>query len=381
MQAALVDALPDPAIASALTRVMSSIEELASNCRHQGIDPMAMLMTMLSGGSVATGVSTPRAPSPSGLQITSDIPSDAEVDEHSRNLVDALSRYDMVLVAPALAPGFVHYRGDAPMDRDTTLMTLVERKSHASLIASRTWADRQVVRKDDVLVFVGKAHEVLSGNETHGGYFNDGSYLVQWVRVGESWQAQLLTWQRETTDREWWNDTFRNDRGFSHEPNRLLVESVGSETPGTALDVAMGQGRNALYLASSAWNVTGVDASDEGLRIAREKAVERGLAIETIHADIDEWDFGVERFDLVTLIYAGDHAKWIDKIKASLKSGGLFVVEGWAKTSPSSDVGFADGQLATLCDGYEILRDEIVEDVPDWAHDKGRLVRFVARKR
>lgn len=143
----------------------------------------------------------------------------------------------------------------------------------------------------------------------------------------------------------------------------------------------MGQGRNALYLASQGWQVTGVDISDEGLRIAREQAVKRNLTLETINADIDDWDFGVDRFDLVTLLYVGDHAKWIDKIKASLRSGGLFVVEGWAKVSPDSDVGFAEGKLAKLFEGYEILRDETVEDVPDWAWDKGKLVRFVARKK
>jgi hypothetical protein len=81
------------------------------------------------------------------------------------------------------------------------------------------------------------------------------------------------------------------------------------------------------------------------------------------------------------MMYAGDHAKWIDKIKASLRAGGLFVVEGWAKESPDSPTGFGEGQLAKLFDGYEILRDETVEDVPDWAWDKGKLVRFVVRKK
>ena len=44
--------------------------------------------------------------------------------------------------------------------------------------------------------------------------------------------------------------------------------------------------------------------------------------------------------------------------------------------------GFAPGQLARLfATGFEILRDEVVEDAPDWAVDRAKLVRFVARKR
>lgn len=266
-------------------------------------------------------------------------------------------------------------------DREAVLATVVQRTSTVPYIAKRTWDSECVVHKADAIVFMGKAHEVQGGNETHGGYLYVGWYLLQWVHAGDAWRVQLLTWQKESTEHDWWNDTFHNGRGFSREPNRLLVETIKHHPAGVALDLAMGQGRNALYLASQGWKVTGVDSSDEGLRIAREQAVERQLALETINADIDEWDVGENRFDLVTLMYAGDHAKWIEKIKASLRKDGLFVLEGWAKASPDSPVGFGDGQLERLFDGYEILRSEIVEDVPDWAWDKGKLVRFVARKK
>jgi 2-polyprenyl-3-methyl-5-hydroxy-6-metoxy-1,4-benzoquinol methylase len=61
---------------------------------------------------------------------------------------------------------------------------------------------------------------------------------------------------------------FHNDVGFEKQPNRLLVDAVAKRKPGRALDVAMGQGRNALYLASRGWKVTGVNFSDEGVRAA-----------------------------------------------------------------------------------------------------------------
>ena len=356
-------------IAGAFTQIMSSLEDLARNCRDQGMDLMTVMATVMSGAA------------PQAVPHVSATPADDEIIQRSHELLCALDRADVFAVEPALAPGFIHFVSGPPKDRVEVLSTLAQRPSKVPYIAKRTWDHESVVRKDDALVFTGKAHEIQGGNDTHGGYLYEGWYLLQWVRCGETWRVQLMTWQRELKDRDHWNDVFHRARGFSLEPNGLLVETVTCEKPGTALELAMGQGRNALYLASQGWKVTGVDISDEGSRIAREHAAERGLELETITADLDAWDFGVDRFDLVTLIYAGDHARWIDKIKASLREGGLFILEGWAKETPNDPVGFGEGQLATLFEGFEILRDERVDDVPDWAWDKGKLVRFVARKR
>lgn len=46
------------------------------------------------------------------------------------------------------------------------------------------------------------------------------------------------------------------------------------------------------------------------------------------------------------------------------------------------DGGVKPGELrAQFADGFDILRDEVVEDRPDWGEDRAKLVRFVARKR
>jgi 2-polyprenyl-3-methyl-5-hydroxy-6-metoxy-1,4-benzoquinol methylase len=84
-----------------------------------------------------------------------------------------------------------------------------------------------------------------------------------------------------------WNDTYRQPGGFNHEPNRFLMNSVRGRAPGMALDLGMGQGRNALYLATKGWKVTGVDISDEGVRLAREAATKQKLAVDAIEADLD----------------------------------------------------------------------------------------------
>jgi 2-polyprenyl-3-methyl-5-hydroxy-6-metoxy-1,4-benzoquinol methylase len=70
---------------------------------------------------------------------------------------------------------------------------------------------------------------------------------------------------------DWWpllfDIVYASDRpSFSENPSALLVEAVEGRAPGRTLDVAMGQGRNTLFLAQRGWSVTGFDVSEQGLR-------------------------------------------------------------------------------------------------------------------
>ena len=77
--------------------------------------------------------------------------------------------------------------------------------------------------------------------------------------------------------RRFWNAAYREPRKFP--PSAFLADVVKNQPHGRALDVSMGQGRNALFLASLGWKVTGIDISDEGIRQAREAAATRQLSI------------------------------------------------------------------------------------------------------
>ena len=66
-----------------------------------------------------------------------------------------------------------------------------------------------------------------------------------------------------------------------------------------------------------------------------------------------------------------------------MEFAGLFVAESFLAGPTSCCGGFERGQLAKLFagDAWEILRDEIVDDQPDWSTDRATLVRFVARRK
>jgi SAM-dependent methyltransferase len=310
-------------------------------------------------------------------------PSEAEILERSHAVLDAYDRGDLATLRDVLAPAFVKFENQHVTERDALLKELSGPSHPPSTV--RSWKDEHVYRRGHDAVFIGMAVEHETGNDSHGNREYDGWYTVSWIRDGGAWKAAHWSWQPHRTSvenaRDMWNGTYRQAVGFDHKPNRLLVDSVRGVTPGAALDVATGQGRNAIFLAAQGWRVTGVDISDEGLRIAREAAAAQKLPLATVQSDIDVYDLGVAKWDLVTMIYAGSSTKTVERIKPSIKPGGRFVLEFFANV-PGESGGFKPGQLAKLfADGFEILRDDTVDDVPDWAKDHATLVRFVARKR
>jgi SAM-dependent methyltransferase len=294
-------------------------------------------------------------------------------------MLDAFDRGDAAAVAAITTPSFVRFEVGKVHERAAELARLRPRTPDFT----RTWKDEHVYVGASDATFIGLAAEHEIGNDSHGNREYDGWYTVAWTRDGGAWKVAHWTWQpyRSALDfqREHWNDDFRQDVGFTHDPNQLLVTATAGAPPGAALDLATGQGRNALHLASHGWTVTAVDISDEGLRRAREAAARAHVALDTVQADIDTYDYGVGKWDLVTEIYVPDPVARAGKIKAALRPGGLFVLEFFLD---EGDGGVKPAELrAQFTDGFDILRDEVVDDRPDWGQDRAKLVRFVARKR
>lgn len=92
---------------------------------------------------------------------------------------------------------------------------------------------------------------------------------------------------------------------WSAGPNQFLVEEVPGPAPGggRALDLACGEGRNAIWLAEQGWQVTGVDFSAAGLEKAARLARARGVDVAWIRADVTRWEPPATGFDLVAVFY------------------------------------------------------------------------------
>jgi ubiquinone/menaquinone biosynthesis C-methylase UbiE len=302
----------------------------------------------------------------------------------SRAFFEALDQADLDTVRKAAAPSFVRFSLARFYDLALISKTLQGRIDRKAPPRTRTWTSERVLLTPGAATFIGESVEhVPAEGENPAADLERWNTLV-WQRSAEGWSAAL--WESQegglAAERDAWNETLKASIGFKVTPNQFLVDTVKGRKPGTALDVAMGQGRNAVYLATKGWKTTGLDIASEGLAIARANAAKQKTHLETIEADVDTFDFGTAKWDLVTMIYAGDDHATIEKIKPSLKKGGLFVVEYFGKrsTGGSGIGGFDAGELAKLFEGWTILHDEVVEDIADWGLAKTTVVRFAAQK-
>ena len=149
---------------------------------------------------------------------------------------------------------------------------------------------------------------------------------------------------------------------FNHNPNAFLVECVRNRKPGKALDVGMGSGRNALYLASHGWDVTGFDIADVGVVQARKQAKKLGVRLNAIVKSDTDFDFGTNQWDLIVLTYQ-PFRDLLPKLKPSLKEGGIVVIENFHRDTMrdrllDEDATYRNNELLDLFSDFRILRYE-----------------------
>lgn len=196
--------------------------------------------------------------------------------------------------------------------------------------------------------------------------------------------ASLAPAQSLDEIRDFWNKKFNDAKtDFNHRPNKLLLAAIRDRKPGTAIDLGMGQGHNAIFLAQQGWLVTGVDLSNVAVDQAKRQAARLGLKLNAVVDDLSHYDLGKSRWDLIAMFYvhAWYHSAKPDSVRRlhqALKPGGLIVIEGFAGQESFM---FQPNELLRDFSDLRILRYEDVEDEADWAPgEKSHIIRLLAEK-
>lgn len=140
-------------------------------------------------------------------------------------------------------------------------------------------------------------------------------------------------------DAEAWNERYRAaDRLWSATPNIFVADRLADQEPGAGLDLASGEGRNAVWLADRGWDMTAVDFSD----VALERGRTLSDRVEFIEADVFSWE--PERsFDLVLIAYlqveAEPLAELVARARQWLNPGGELFLIGHDITNLDEGVG------------------------------------------
>jgi SAM-dependent methyltransferase len=119
---------------------------------------------------------------------------------------------------------------------------------------------------------------------------------------------------------------------WSSHANRFLKEEAEGLAPGRAIDLACGQGRNAVWLAKRGWAVTAVDFSSVGVRQARRLAAEHGVSVDWVQSDLLEYRSEPQAFDFALIFYLQvvqeDRTAIVSAAADGVRSGGTFLLVG-----------------------------------------------------
>ena len=181
---------------------------------------------------------------------------------------------------------------------------------------------------------------------------------------------------------------------WSAEPNRFVAEELAALAPGRAVDLACGEGRNAIWLARHGWRVTAVDFSEVALGKGRAIAERHGVTVDWVRADLlDDVALPPEQ-DLVVIAYlqlpADQLATVLAAAASALAPGGTLFVVGHDLSNLTDGVGgpqspevlYTPAAVAAGLPGLDVVRAERVTrpvDTPDGVrHAIDTLVRATA---
>ncbi|ODS31812.1 MAG: hypothetical protein SCARUB_03060 [Candidatus Scalindua rubra] len=130
-------------------------------------------------------------------------------------------------------------------------------------------------------------------------------------------------------DRRKWNKRY-NTGGYIYgkEPIKFLRENINLLAKGKALVLAMGEGRNAVFLARNGFDVDGCDISEIGIEKSKLLARENNVKLNAFVTDLEEYKIPANKYDLITCFYYTQR-DLIPQIKEGLREGGMVMFESY----------------------------------------------------
>ena len=185
-----------------------------------------------------------------------------------------------------------------------------------------------------------------------------------------------------------WDERYSDKfRSYGTAPNDFLVEMAELIPAGSALCLAEGEGRNAVFLALRGHDVSAVDLSEVGLKNAEELAASKGVSIATQVADLTTFDPGQggKRWDAIISIWAHmpapDRARLHRACVEALAPGGVFLLEAYTPAQlnspgrggpPNAALMMTPEALREELQGLEIVRcEELERDVQEGEYHVG----------
>ena len=139
-------------------------------------------------------------------------------------------------------------------------------------------------------------------------------------------------------DKIFWDKKYETEAYiFGKEPVGFLRDHIDLLPRGKALDIAMGEGRNAVFLAKNGFDVDGCDISEIAVKKALDLAKENNVKIHTFVADLETYKLPQNTYDVIACFYYLQR-DLVPQMKEALKPGGMIIYETY--TIENLELGF-----------------------------------------
>jgi tellurite methyltransferase len=173
----------------------------------------------------------------------------------------------------------------------------------------------------------------------------------------------------------------RPEEDSASAPVPVVMQTAGALTPGRALDLACGTGRNALWLAEHGWKVTAVDGARTAVEILLGRAKERGLTVDARVADLERWECRIEpeAWDLICICYYLQRDLF-EPAKRGVAPGGVLIalVHIAAPGEQATQHRLAAGELIDYFRGWDVIHQ--FEGLPKDTVHRRLVAEIVASK-
>jgi tellurite methyltransferase len=182
-----------------------------------------------------------------------------------------------------------------------------------------------------------------------------------------------------------WNQRYRSKErageDLQTEPTELVAQTVRSLSPGRALDLACGTGRNALWLAQEGWDVTAVDGAGAAIESLKERARAGNVNVKAVVADLQKSEYTIapSSWDLIIICYYLQR-DLIEPAKNGVRPGGVLllivhITEGDEQPTASR---LRPGELVRYFSNWELLHS--YEGKPNDPAHRRAVAEIVARR-
>jgi tellurite methyltransferase len=217
----------------------------------------------------------------------------------------------------------------------------------------------------------------LEIEHTHMKLFRRRSFtVVLWMVM-----AHIFYTSADEKDRQRWDARYEGEEFiFGKQPVAFLKEIVHLLPKGRALDIAMGEGRNGVFLATRGFDVLGLDISEKGLRKAHELARDSNTTIATKVVNLEKASLPADEFEVVVMTYYLQRDLF-PQIKKALKPGGMVVIETYNKDHARYRPEFPKEYLLEKKELPEVFKDFEILEHQDLDDGKSAYTSFLARKK